>query len=214
VGDYEGLDAGGSDARSNRRAGPVRIRGAPALADAYEGADRVSPLQLAGAIVTSQDRSEGFDLEPYRSDIETLTSLARETLSLRDLSWLDFIYLLQAALALEGDVLWGDSLFGLSDGELQGECPHCDTGLQIVIGEHGFFVTDEEWVDIPQTPRNTITPADTRSRQGIGARLHRLARDADQARVADRPRHVFGNANCPACEQPFAVEEAIARTAA
>lgn len=189
-----------------------------ALVRAYTGADRVSPLQLAGAIANSQDRSKGFDLEPYRGDIEELASLARETLARRDLSRIDFIYLLHAMLALEGDSLWGDPQFGvgfgLADGEFGGECPHCDTGLQIVIGEHGFFVTDEEWVNRAQTPRNAVVPAEAISLRGVGARLHRLAHEANQAQVADWLRHVFGHANCPACEKPFAVEEAIARTAA
>ena len=184
------------------------------LANAYAGADRVSPLQLAGAIVISQDRSEGFDLEPYRDVIEELASLARETLAQRDLSRIDFIYLLQAALALEGNALWSEGLFGLADGELAGECPHCDTALQIVIGEYGFFVMDEEWVNRPQTPRNAVAPAEAISLRGVGARLHWLAREANQAQVADWLRHVFGHANCPACKERFAVEEAIARTAA
>jgi hypothetical protein len=115
-------------------------------------------------------------------------------------------------LALEGDTLWGERLLGVADGELEGGCPHCDTSLQIVIGEYGFFVTDEEWVNRPRTPRNAITPANTLVLQGVGARLHRLAREADQTQVADWVRHLFGHAHCPACKGRFAVEEALART--
>ena len=183
-----------------------------ALARAWPGADRVSPLQLAGAIVVSRDRSAGFDLEPYQRDIRELASLARETLRLRDLSRIDFIYLLEATSALEGDVPWGDTGLGLADGEFAGECPHCDDDLQVVIGEHGFFVTDQEWVDRPRTPRHAITPVGATAMQGSGARMHRVALDADQAQVADWLRHVFGEASCPTCGKRFAVEDAIART--
>lgn len=73
---------------------------------------RVTPLSLAGAIVISPNVSGSHDLQPHRSTIEGLHRLATETTASIGLSSTDFIYLLQAVLALEGDLLWGSICIG------------------------------------------------------------------------------------------------------
>lgn len=184
-----------------------------ALTRRWSGAQRVMPLSLAGAIVTSRDRAEDFDLEPHGDDIAALADLARETMTARGLERVDFVYLLQAALALEGDELWGQVLDRLEDGEFEGTCPSCDACLVFSIGEDGFFVSDEASLDRPEARHDPIVPAEAGALTGVGARMHRLALDARQPEVAQALSHVFGRAICPSCRDHMAVADAIATLA-
>lgn len=180
----------------------------------WSGAARISPLHLAGAIVVSQDAAEGFDLRPYRQDVEQLAALARDTLAEPGLAPTDFVYLLQATLALEGDTLWGRQLDRLAEGEFEGECPACGEYLQIAIGEYGFFVTNDEWVNRPDQPRAAIVACETAALPRIGSRLHRIAQEAGQPDAAAGLQHVFGSSTCPACHAGISISEAISRNEA
>lgn len=180
------------------------------MAERWPGAERFSPIHLAGAIVASQDVADGCDFRPYRHDIERLAALGLDTLVACKLPREEFIYLLQATLALEGDMVWGRQLEGLVDGEFVGDCPTCCTPLQIVIGDHGFFVTDDEWVNRPDQPRRAIVACDATALPAVGARLHRIAREAGRPEVAHSLTHVFGRSTCPACHGALSITAAIA----
>lgn len=182
-----------------------------AMAQQWAPGDRLAPLVLAGAIVASRDPSPDFDIAPFRADVDALAMLAMDAITAARWSRVDFIYLLQAAMGLQGHALWGGQLDRLADGEFHAVCNACDAELQVAIGEYGYFVTDEEWLDRPDTPRHAIEAAEAASLTGIGARLHGLAHDADQPAVAHDLRHLFGHATCPACSQRLSIADAIAK---
>ncbi|SOD25329.1 hypothetical protein SAMN05518800_1854 [Variovorax sp. YR752] len=174
---------------------------------------RVMPLSLAGAIAISQDASGEHDLQPYQATIEALRALAADTAACVDLTPIDFIYVLQASRALEGDVLWGQLLDRLASGEFEGTCTSCASHLRIAIGEYGFFAASEEWVNRPSTLRIPLRPASEDDLHGVSALLYRQACAALQSSTADWLRYLFGFGICPACNRSFSVAGAIAATA-
>ncbi|MBE9558230.1 MAG: hypothetical protein IMF08_15340 [Proteobacteria bacterium] len=108
--------------------------------------NRVMPLFLAAAIVISdgvKGSREAF-MEGLSQTVDQCHKLAVETLKTGELSRQDRIYLMESALAFDGDAVWGRRLDGLVNGELQVACSNCQTFLYVVIGESGFFVTAEE----------------------------------------------------------------------
>src|SRR5262249_2659158 len=131
--------------------------------------------------------------------------------SLRRPEWsrTDFIYLLQAARAFDGDQFWGQRLDSLNGGEFGGACPHCTEYLFLVIGEYGFFTAAEEWLNRSQTPRVSIEPASDEL-PGAGQWLHEQALVAQQLDLVNWIRYVFGTSGCPKCGGSFAVADAIA----
>jgi hypothetical protein len=188
-----------------------------ATASEWAPAERVMVLSLAGSIVSGKtvagDR-EGLrtEYQPIRTSLETL---ARETLRTPALSDTEFIYMAKAVLAFHGDVLWGDHLEGLDDGEFPGRCPTCGHDLYLVIGQDGFFTTAEEWVKRPETRRHPIEPADAADAlSGAAAWLHAEALQASRQALASSIRHLSGSTICPACGTRLSVEMAIKEGAA
>ena len=190
----------------------------PYLADAaakWPLPARVMPLSLAAAIVISDDvvGDRASLMQGLADTVNRLQQLAVESLRVENLEREDFIQLLQATLALKGDTLWGQQLDRLASGEFEGVCPACDAYLQLVIGEYGFFVTSEEWVNKPQVKRYSIEPAEPASLWGTGNWLYERAVGAQQAELAMWVRHLFGSTVCPECERRLQVTEAIAQMA-
>ncbi len=177
-----------------------------ALARAWTPADRVAPLTLAGAIVSSSDPSPDFDIAPFRADIDALALLAIETITAARWSQIDLIHLLQAAAGLQGHSLWGNQLDRLGDGEyFHGVCPACEAELETELGIAPGHLRLEG-----SRSHTTISPIDVKDLDGIGLQLHELASKAGHPEVARRLRDVFGQAPCPACGERIAVDEAIA----
>jgi hypothetical protein len=180
-----------------------------AAASGWAPAERVTILCLAASIVSGKtvdcDR-EGLrtEYQPIRSSLETLAHEALRTPALSDT---DFIYMAQAVLAFRGDVLWGDHLDRLNDGEFQGRCRSCGHDLYLAIGEYGFFTTAEEWVKRPDTRRHSIEPADALS--DVGGWLQAEALQASRQALASSIRHLFGSTVCPVCGTRLSVEMAI-----
>jgi hypothetical protein len=129
------------------------------IAASLDPAHRMPPLSLASAIILSSDvhRAHREDyVDRIDSTVPRFKELCQESLATTGLPRIDFIYLLQSMLALEGDSFWVQELDHLADGELPGTCPRCEIDLYLVIGEHGFFTTAEEWIvrhTAPEPPR-------------------------------------------------------------
>jgi hypothetical protein len=197
----------------------------PALVDAAEQwkpSERAQLLALAASVLASQDVGgdrNGF-LLPVEWVVPRFQQLCSESLAETGLSIHDFIYLLQAARAFEGDKFWGQELDHLASGEFPGTCPHCGVDLYLVIGEYGFFTTAEEWVTRPGTKPGTIEPRTGINRTPIepndrvlpdsGQWLYEHAQASQQHEVAGWIRHVFGTSECPSCGHKFQVQDAIA----
>ena len=180
-----------------------------ATASGWAPAERVMVLCLAASIVSGRTVTgdqEGLRTE-YQPIRESLETLAREALRTPALSDTEFIYMAQAVLAFRGDVLWGDHLDGLSNGEFQGRCLTCGHDLYLVIGEDGFFTTAEEWVKRPDTRRHAIEPADALS--DVADWLHAEALQGSRQALASWMRHLFGSTVCPVCGTRLSVEMAI-----
>lgn len=171
---------------------------------------RVTPLSLAGAIVISPNVSGSHDLQPHRSTIEGLHRLATETTASIGLSSTDFIYLLQAVLALEGDLLWGQHLHRLASGEFEGKCTWCGIGLLVGVGQYGSFVASEDWINKPTAPRNPLQPSRVEDLDEAARRLHNYALAALQQDVAQWVPYIFGVGACPTCGESMEIAKAIA----
>ncbi len=180
------------------------------VASTWLPGERIMPLHLAGAIATAYDTVGVVDAEAFRQTIDSLRDLADETLATaRGIPQADFIYLLQARLALDGDLLWGRSLDRLEAGDSRGECPACKAEMYIVVGEYGCFVAAEEWVDRRSTPRVPIEPAAVSHLTGTARWLYDHAATAGHPVLAGWIRHLFGSTNCPACGAAIDAVDAI-----
>jgi len=84
------------------------------------------------------------------------------------------------------------------------ECPGCQAGLFIVLGERGFFSTGEDYAlsddDAEGRPPLPSNPA---ALEGIGHRLHDTATSDSRHEAAHALPHVFGHVTCPDCETRF-----------
>ena len=175
-------------------------------AAAWEPVSRCMPLALAGSIVAARETV----LDGSRSTLEELRLLALDTLKSGELSRQERVYLMQSALAFEGDRLWGHALDGLNDGEFSGVCPACQIELYFVIGQYGVFCAAQDWVDNPETPRSDIHALAADELLGAGRRLHSLSLESGDPVLAEWICSVFGVSTCPNCGQSLQVANAIA----
>ena len=171
----------------------------------------IMPLVLAGSILISNDvvGDRTSFMRGLEGTVERLLQIASETLPAEGFSQTDLIQLLQATLALQGDIVWGRQLDRLVDGDFEAVCPDCDSDILVVIGKYGLFITAEEWVNRPKAKRNTIEPAQSTDLSGTGLWLYQHAVDHQQEELANWIRHLFGTANCPRCGNKLTVNEAI-----
>ncbi len=191
------------------------------IAEKWNPGDRSQPISLAACILAAKD-IPGACPDDLLSSVEDVTPrfqrMCRETLAETGLFTNDFIYVLQSARSLEGDHFWGEKLDHLASGEFPGICPSCRVDLYVVIGEHGFFTTAEEWVGRSGKPgpikvrpgvnRTSIEPKEGTLPE-MGQWLYEKAQAAQQHDVARWIRYTFGTSECPACKQRFEVLDAI-----
>jgi hypothetical protein len=184
-----------------------------AAARTWSPAERLMPLCLAGAIVASEDVDGSREdlLVEAGVSLPDMHALALESLSTAHVSGADFISLAQAALAFEGESLWSRRLDRLIDGEFEGECASCAADLYLVIGQYGFFVTSEEWVNHPRVRRTPIAPIEPGALAGTGRWLHECFLHAGHDKLATWLEYLFGSSACPSCGAGFRVEDAIRR---
>jgi hypothetical protein len=175
-------------------------------ATGWQPSDRGMPLALAGCIVAARETN----LEGHEAVVDQLRQVTLETLRHSNLSRADRVYLMQSALAFEGDRLWGHALDRLNDGEFRGNCPSCHIDLRLVVGEHGFFCTTSNWVRNPTAPRRPIRPTAYGELTGVGQRLHALCLEAGDQVLAEWICHLFGTSTCPQCHQSLDVATVVA----
>ncbi|MFE5599349.1 hypothetical protein ACFQ8O_09175 [Streptomyces coelicoflavus] len=194
---------------------PASFEVLPWLAGMAGGDDReqvVHALTLAGAIMAGAEQSHGAgDVRTrHAAEVETLLTVVNRHLRTAS-DRTDYVYLLETMLGLEGVVGWSEDLaWGLTNEEYEVVCPGCRTGLFVVLGERGFFSTSEDYAladhDVETRP---LRPADPAGLDGIGRRLHDLARSDGHPEVAHTLTQVFGHATCPDCETDFPVADRI-----
>jgi len=177
----------------------------------WKPVERAHGLALAGAIVASDDvegpRDEFMaDKGPVLAELRTLGT---ETLAASDLPELDFIYVAQAVLALEGEAFWGRHLDRLVDGEFDGACTSCGEETLVEIGQYGCFTSAGEWLNRPGVERHPIVPASDQSLSGTGRWLWERSVAAGHASVVNWIQHLFGSATCPSCSTTVPVEAMI-----
>jgi len=181
----------------------------PYLADAaaaWAPAARATPLILAGAIVGAR----GGETDP--ATVERLLSLALETLAAPVPGRPEFIYMLQTALAFQGDTLWGnDGLSGLVDGEVQGLCPACGQFMLFAVDDDRLTVTPGDCAPGPNVKQVPVEPAPLEDMEGAGRWMHETATQGGQPELARWIQHLFGTSKCSGCGQEFALPEAVAR---
>jgi hypothetical protein len=193
------------------------------IAARWKPEERAQLIALAASILASDDVHGGSRvafLVPVEWVVPRLRELCHESLAVAGLSQNDFIDLLQAARAIDGDRFWGRNLIYLASGEFPAICPECSVDLCVVIGKHGIFTTAEEWVEGAGDSSGTV-----RTRAGIrccpielnasglpdeGRWLVERAESAQQFEVADWIRYLYGTSRCPACHHVFDVRDAIA----
>lgn len=162
---------------------------------------RLQPICFAGAIVAAKDvvgtRDEYMD--GLSGTIQDLLDLTVETLTGPGLTRTDRIYLLSAALAFKGYKSWALRMEGLTNRELPGVCPHCQTDLNIVIGEDGFFVTGGGRSKNSTTSRSPIAPAVPAKLRYWGGWLQERAMEAGDPELADWVCYMLGSTACPSC---------------
>ncbi|MFE0425311.1 hypothetical protein [Streptomyces sp. NPDC058953] len=187
----------------------------PWLAGMAESEDRgqaVNALGLAGAIMAGADQPHGADDVRTRHSAEIATLLASVNRHLRTATdRTEYIDLLESMLGFEGVAGWSDDLArGLGNEEYEVLCPGCETNLFIALGEPGFFCTSQDYA-VSDDPVETrpLRPTDPAELEGIGSRLHGIARTDGQHEVAHMLTHVFGNATCPDCETDFSVADRV-----
>ncbi|MCW5250549.1 hypothetical protein [Streptomyces sp. SHP 1-2] len=187
----------------------------PWLADMAENEDRgqaVNALGLAGAIMAGAGQPHGAGDVRTRYPAEIATLLASVNRHLRTAAdRTEYIHLLESMLAFEGVAGWSEDLaWGIGNEEYEISCPECETDLFIVLGEHGFFCTGEDYaLSDGAVETRPLRPASPTSLEGIGSRLHGIALTDGQHEIAHVLTHVFGNATCPDCETDFSVADRV-----
>ncbi|WP_229073398.1 hypothetical protein [Actinoplanes sp. DH11] len=160
----------------------------PAITARFAPADRDNVLLLAGHLAADVDEAAW---PRHAEALTALRSLAGDWLASPADAGL-FIHRLQAAVALEGDELWGAELHRIDENEIELECPHCGTTLALVLGP----------------PLRPAAPADL---DGAGRRLHEASLEAGQPSVATALTYLFGRTTCTECDHRFRVSDQVFR---
>lgn len=175
--------------------------------------DRCMILGLASAIVVGEPA--GGTREQMISGKEWVLprfhKLTLESLAVEGYRQNDFVYLLQAACAFEGDTLWGSRLEGFVDEEFHGLCPKCESELHFVFTDD-IFITAEEWVN-SVTKRTPIVPQELAKLPALGQWLHKTCKAGGQSRLAELFLYLFGNGQCPDCDTTISIVEAVKKMA-
>jgi hypothetical protein len=180
----------------------------------WPAAERVMPLYLAGAIVSSTDRPHG-EADPhvaYSAEVTELAELTKEALRHSGLAGdpNTYVELLQTLLGFEGVEVWSEHLDGLNTEEYEIPCPRCDAENFVVFGQYGHFSTiDSMYMNNAETKRIPLLPASPEAMKGLAQRLHTSALADGHPEVANKLSYVFGSAQCAECDVLFNVDEAV-----
>jgi hypothetical protein len=181
------------------------------LATAWQPSERFAPLCLAGAIVASRDvfgAARPALVGEAAELVRDLRHLALESLpTIGDAT--EFIYVLQAVLAFDGEAVWGRHLDRLAEGAFKGNCPACGATISLVIGKYGFFATNDAWFNKPEGRRTPVRPASAEQLPQPGRWLFDQTCTADQTELGSWIRHLFGATHCPVCGATISVAEAV-----
>lgn len=111
--------------------------------------------------------------------------------------------------SFNGDRLWGKELDRFNGGEFVGNCPNCSVELFLVIGEYGFFTTNEsKWKMEPSVERTAIVPNSGTLPSAAQWMIDKTER-ARQTELTTWIKHLFGTGSCPTCGTKFGVPSAI-----
>lgn len=164
-------------------------------------------LALSAAIVGSEDGPETSEAIRYRyaSYVREMRTAAERNLPFaRD--DVEFVYGVQALLALEGVPTWKNHLESIADGEVGLECPACHEFLLLALegatGQEGSKEEDPNMqaTGIPAGPNRLDPGAD---------RAYSIAIAHQRPNVAAAMLRLFGRAHCPLCGDDFDVASAL-----
>ncbi|MFF3688673.1 hypothetical protein [Streptomyces sp. NPDC002187] len=184
----------------------------PQLADIARGRAPGEPADavlMAGLIVAAADADRR---ERHGAEIAELLPVARACLAQvpKD-DAAGFVYLLQCVLAFEGVPVWSECLEGVFQEEYELDCPECAAGLFVTFGSYGCFASAGDHVTEEDPAKAALYPADPAGLTGVARRLHTMARESGQQKVAEGLTYLFGRATCPECECTFPVAERVAQ---
>lgn len=173
----------------------------------HQPAGFIAPMDLAAAILSSQDTPAPDDLDRARAEhheqIDALHGLAQRRLQ-NATTVSDVAYLLQALMAFEDVDPWQRSLNWLADGEAMLECLACDVPLLLDLTEApGTLALLAE----PATT-TVATPSDP-APGSTERRLLDLADHHGWSQLMGPMRALFGDARCPRCGAEFDIPAAI-----
>lgn len=174
----------------------------------WEPKARVFPLSIAGYIVVGSTNRFPNELEEFGSTIRDLHTLTCETLRV-GMDEYSFTYLLESAIAFNGDQVFRDKLHRICSGDFEGSCPRCEGYLILYIGQYGFFSTGENRFNNPNIPKNFLLPCLPEELEGSGAWLFEQCKKYGYEERAHWFRYLFGNVVCPHCSENISVAEAI-----
>ena len=185
-----------------------------AVAKEWSIEGKISPIFLASRIVSSSDAPDNKDklLAPYMDSVESLKKLTKELLKQKGLSQSDYVYLLQSALSFEDESILGDRLEDINSGEFPGYCPHCDEYLYILIGEYGFYVSSEDWINKSSIEKQEIISCSEDKLPTLGRWLVENARDSNQEMLSQWFPYIFGKSICPKCSSGIDIYESISNS--
>ena len=179
----------------------------PEIAARYSPHERDNILFLAGQLAADLDEA----CRPrFLGALASLRSLASDWLA-APTSPQDFLYRLQATVALEGDELWGAELGRIVDDEIEVECPHCRTVLFVAFGDAGCFATHEDYATKAVVEQTPLLPAGPAELRGAGRRLYQASLQQGQTAVATALTYLFGRATCTQCSITFHVSDRVFR---
>ncbi|MFJ1566657.1 hypothetical protein ACIOG8_20990 [Streptomyces erythrochromogenes] len=166
-------------------------------------------VSMAGLIVSAADEEQAAR---YAEEIAVFLRTARRLLGETGDDTPAFVYLLQGVLAFEGERVWSPGrLEGLFTEEYEVDCPACSSTLFVAFGAYGAFASAGDYVTSDPV-KAALLPADPAALDPLPARLHHMATEAGQEKVAHGLTYLFGRATCPDCEEVFAVSEQVLET--
>ncbi len=118
-------------------------------------------------------------------------------------------YLLESAIAFNGDQVFGDKLHHIGGGYFEGSCPRCDGYLVFSIGKYGFFAKTEDPFNAPNAPKSFLYPCLPEELEGSGVWLFEQCKKYGYEERAHWFRYLFGQVVCLHCGAKISVAEAI-----
>lgn len=166
----------------------------------------IAALHLAAAIIAATDGPE----EPasvrrrYEKELAEMHDVATVCLQHAN-DDTEFVYGLQTLMAFEEGGVWQRRLSGLTDGQVELDCPTCDEHLLIAI--NGPKATVESFGDgsLAAAAMTPVEPAPAT----VEGRLLALARGHNRPGVAEEMPYLFGTATCPRCQTPFELPQSL-----